>query len=176
MLLSSPHINAFLFERYEAKAFRSDSLKHKKKRKTPEGIYTCWDINTSTTAWDDRVPCCAPCGRFKAEKALKPCLSKLTSNREASSAYHCDTLWKHSDTPNVTNYLSTQSSERQAKRRTVSPMSSPQETPPAINRPSLPTPGPVKKRKAKSALELELQQVCDDLTDRLRFSDEDKNY
>ena len=53
-------------------------------------------------------------------------------------------------------------------------MSSPQETPPAINRPSLPTPGPVKKQKAKSALELELQQVCDDLTDRLRLSDEDR--
>jgi hypothetical protein len=86
MLFSSPHSNAFLFERYEAKAFRSD-VKHKKKRKTPEGVYPCWDINTSTTAWDDRVPCCAPCGGFKAEKALKPCLGKLTSNGEASRAY-----------------------------------------------------------------------------------------
>jgi hypothetical protein len=40
MLFSSPHINAFLFEPYEAPAFRSD-VKHKKKRKTPDGVYTC---------------------------------------------------------------------------------------------------------------------------------------
>jgi hypothetical protein len=47
---------------------RSDT-KHRQKRKT-QGVYTCWEINTSNTAWSDTVPCCVPCGRFKAEKAL----------------------------------------------------------------------------------------------------------
>jgi hypothetical protein len=79
LMCSSQDINAFLFEPFEAKSFRSDA-KHRQKRKTPAGVYTCWEINTSTSTWNDRVPCCAPCGRFIAEKALRIRLSKLTSN------------------------------------------------------------------------------------------------
>jgi hypothetical protein len=171
---SQPLENAFLFEPYEVKAFRSDS-KHRQKRKTPDGVYTCWEINSSSSAWADKVTCCAPCGRFKAEKALTPRLSKLKSNREAVRAYRCDTLWKYSDTPSVSTYVSTQSSDEEhpRKRRLVSPAESPAATP----HQAVVTPPPdvknKRKPKSKTALDLELEQVCDDLKVRLRLKDED---
>jgi hypothetical protein len=104
MLFSSLHLEHLSYKPYEVKAFRSDA-KHRQKRKTPEGVYTCWEINTSRSAWDETVPCCAPCGRFKAEKALTPRLNKLKSNRDSVRAYQCDTFWQASsdktETPNA---------------------------------------------------------------------------
>jgi hypothetical protein len=123
MLLSSlhlaafpfePYVAAFPFEPYVAKQFRSD-VKHPKKQKTPEGIYTYWEIKSSSKL-KNMVPWCAPCGQFNAEKAIIPRLSKLETNRDAFRAYHCDTLWKHSDhTPDNSNFVSTQTSEHPPK-------------------------------------------------------------
>ena len=159
MLFSKPHIDdAFLFEPYHAKAFRSDA-KHRQKRTTQEGIYTCWEINSASSAWKDLVPCCAPCGRFKAEKAIKNRLRKLVSNQEAVKAYRCDTLWKQYDSANQSNFISTQSSERPTKRRITS-HDTIEVTPLPVDRPCLPPPPPTKTAKSNSQpFDLKLQQV-----------------
>jgi hypothetical protein len=103
MSFSSPPSEALLFKPHEVKAFRSDA-KHRQKRKTPGGVYTCWEISgTSGTTWNDIVPCWDPCGRFKHEKDVTPRLRKLKSNRDAVRAYPCDTFWQDS---RLTNSLS----------------------------------------------------------------------
>ena len=116
MLFSSPpHQQAFPFKPYEFKAFRSDA-KHRKKRKTPEGIFTCWEINTlSSTTWVDTVPCCTPCGRFKAEKGITPRLSKLKSNRDPVKVYQCDTLWQDSKPKKKNNVVAPAASYKPTK-------------------------------------------------------------
>jgi hypothetical protein len=179
---SSPHLEAVLFKPYEAKAFRSD-VKHRQKRKTPEGVYTCWEINTFQTSWSDTVPCCAPCGRFKAEKGLKSRLRKLKSNRDSGRAYQCDTFWqdsepqrkkKHNVVSPAGNYEPVVDSERPSKRCRVSPASPlvSQETPsPVKNR----TSPPARKQKSKlpaTDCDEQLQSLCDDLEFRLKLSGE----
>jgi hypothetical protein len=69
MLFGYPPSEAFLYKPYEVKAFYSYA-KHRQKRKTPGGFYRCWEINgTSGTTWNNIVPSCAPCGRFKMKWA-----------------------------------------------------------------------------------------------------------
>jgi hypothetical protein len=183
MLFSTPHLQASLFKPYEVRAFRSDT-KHRQKRKTPEGVYTCWEINTYRTAWSDTVPCCVPCGRFKAEKGLTPRLIKLKSNRDSVRAYQCMTFWQDSDTGGTKNnnvvvsspqggsYELLVASERPSKRRNVSPVS------PVFYEAA--TPSPVKKRASappakepKSKATDELQCFCDELEVRLKISSDD---
>jgi hypothetical protein len=187
MLFSSSHLEASLFKPYEVKALRSDT-KHRQKRKTPEGVYTCWEINTSHTAWSDTVPCCVPCGRFKAEKGLTPRLIKLKSNRDSVRAYQCMTFWQDSDIGTKNNvvvspapgqsYELMVASERPSKRRNVSPVSPVfyETTPsPVKKRASAP---PAKERNLKvnlpaTADSAELQCFCDELEVRLKISSDD---
>jgi hypothetical protein len=188
MLSSTSHpLEAFQFKPYEVKAFRSDA-KHRQKRKTPAGVYTCWEINTSGgTAWNDTVPCCAPCGRFKAEKGLYCRLIKLQSNRDSVRAYQCDTFWQASSERN-SNAVTTSTpesyepiveSERPRKeRRTLEPPVSPlrfQVTPSPVKN-TRRSRQAIKKRKSKLPADSdgeELQSLCDDLQVRLKLSSDE---
>jgi hypothetical protein len=185
MSFSSPaHRQAFPFKPYVFKEFRSDA-KHRQKRKTPEGVYTCWEINTSSgTTWDDTVPCCTPCGRFKAERGITPRLSKLKSNRDSVRAYQCDTFWQDSEPRKNNNVVSPAgsyepivASTQPTKRRKVSPAVSP-----LVYQA---TPSPVKKRASapaakeqKSTLPVTdsyepLQGFCNDLQAGLKISSDE---
>jgi hypothetical protein len=167
MLFSSLHLQAFLYKPYEDKAFHSD-VKNRQKRKTPEGVYACWEINTSHTAWNDTIPCCAPCRRFKAEKVLTPCLMKLKSNRDSVRAYQCDTFWQaFSDKTETQNEVSPGSfaSEQPPKRCIVS-LLVPQIMPPSLKNICSVAANlsvPAQESRGSQHFNSELQSICEDL-------------
>jgi hypothetical protein len=71
-------------------------------RLLPDDAYTCWDLNSDdggdNSIWQMKVPSCAACALFQADKGLLSHLRVLTSNKQAPFHYRCLTPWCHRGT------------------------------------------------------------------------------